>query len=87
MVGGCPVAVAVEQRPDDAPVQDVGEGLVVRLGLPGGDDLVPLDDALDPKALGVGRAASEALVVGSIAILQALHDAFFKASGASGPPV
>ena len=57
---GRPVAVAVEQRPEDAAVQHAVEGLVVRLRAPVADDCVALDEALDAQALLVGGPAAEA---------------------------
>jgi hypothetical protein len=47
MVGGRPVAVAVEQRPADASVQDPFERDVVRLRPPLRDDGVAVGKALD----------------------------------------
>ena len=72
MVASGPVAVTIEQRTDDAAVEHALESLVMRLGLPSGDQLVSLDEALDAQPLRVRRAAPEANVVWRVAILQAL---------------
>ena len=67
-----PVGVAVQEGPADPSVQHVLPGLVVFLGSPGADHLLPLREALDAQTSLVGRAAAEATVLRGEAVLQAL---------------
>src|SRR5262249_10134245 len=71
MVGRRPVAVAVEEGADDAAVQDPGEGLVVGLGHPIREHLVPLHEAADVQRLAVRVDAAEAGVLRGVTLLQA----------------
>ncbi len=48
-----PVRMAVQQRTDNAPIKDAGEGLVVWLGGPFRHALVPFDEGADFQAQGV----------------------------------
>src|SRR5581483_7533432 len=64
-----PVGVAVQERAADAPVEDTRKGLVVRLRMPVGDELVPLPAALDAQPLGVRGATSKADAVGRVLVL------------------
>src|SRR6185295_10373570 len=52
-----------------AAVEDAGEGFVVRLRGPAGDEVVPLHEAADPQPLRVRRTAAEAGVVGRVSLL------------------
>ena len=70
--------MTIEQRTDDAAVENTLESLMMRLGLPSGDQFVPLDEALDAKPLRVRRAAPEALVLWRVPILQALFVAAMR---------
>src|SRR5216684_3310041 len=72
-----PVAVAVQQRADDAAVQDVVERRVMRLRRPVADELVPLANAADTQPFVVRRPAPEAAVLRSPRFL----DAFFGHRG------
>lgn len=65
-----PVAVAVEQRADDAAAQDVLERLVVFLGLPLRDRLVALGEAANAQPLRVRRTTAKAGVLRGVASLQ-----------------
>jgi hypothetical protein len=64
--------MAVQQRTDDAPVQYSGERLVVRLGAPGGNQVIALLEAPDPQALLVGWTTSEADVLRGVSLLDTL---------------
>ncbi len=69
-----PVGVAIEQRPDDAAVQDALEGGVVGERLPRRPQLAGRADhlvALDPQALLVRRSTAEAARSRSVPALQA----------------
>ncbi len=71
---GRPVRVAVEERPDDAAVEDVVEGGMMRERLPDRPQLTGDPGhlvALDPQTVLVGRAAAEAARVGTEALLEA----------------
>src|SRR5205085_7433527 len=86
-----PVAVAVEQRADDAAVEDVVECRVMRLRRPVADELVPLAKAADAQSFVVGRTAAEAAVLRRVRFLDALgghgRDCIRSAGGSpAGPP-
>src|SRR5690554_3332081 len=70
--GRGPVAVTIEERAHDAPVDHTLEGLVVVLRAKRRDDLLPLDEALDTEPLLVGGPATEALVPRGVGVLEAL---------------
>ena len=75
--GRRPVAVAIEQRPDDATVDDAVEGQVVRRRPKFRDQLVSIPsswgrhEAAQAEPLLIGRAAPKAAVVGRVSLLHA----------------
>lgn len=70
--GRGPIGMAIEQRADDATVEHAGEGFVMRLRMPLGDDGAVLRrEAADAQPLGVGGSAAEAGVVRRVAFLEA----------------
>ena len=74
-VPGCrPVAVAIEQRADDAAIQDAGKRLVFRLRFPFRHDLVascvPSSETADAQAFRVGWSAAETGVVRRVFFLK-----------------
>src|SRR5712691_6595246 len=71
-MGGCPVAVAVEESAANSAVQNAVEGEVMRLRPPLADALIPFDEALDSQPLVIGRAAAEAAIVRGVGVLKAL---------------
>ena len=73
VVCGSPITVAVEERANDAAVQDAWESLVHGLRLPRADDLVAFYIAFDFEPILVGWAAAKALVLKCVAILQTLR--------------
>jgi len=68
---GRPVAVTVEQRADDAAVEDVIERGVMRLRRPVANEFVPLAEAADAQAFVIGRPAAEAAVLRRVRFLDA----------------
>ncbi len=68
--GSGPVAVTVEQRATDPAIHHPRKRFVMRLGAPGGNNLVAFDEALDPQSLVIRGTASEAAVVGRVSILK-----------------
>src|SRR6266496_502058 len=86
MIGRRPVAVAVEERADDAAIEHVLESVMVSFRLPSGDDFIAFDEALDVKTFVVGGSATKAYVLRRVAILQALHRSLFKSSRPRGLP-
>ena len=60
VISGGPVRVAIEERSDNAAIEHAGEGLMMRLGMPCGDNLVTIRKAVDTQAFLIGRAAAKA---------------------------
>ena len=59
-IGGSPVRVAIEQSPDYSAIQHSGKGLVMRLGVPGCDQLVTFGKTPNMQTLFIRRPAAEA---------------------------
>src|SRR4051794_27708982 len=64
--------MAIEQRADDAAVQDVVERGVMRLRRPVADEFVALAEAADAKAFLVRRSAPETAILRRVRFLDAL---------------
>src|SRR5687767_5686316 len=82
VTGRCPVAVTVEQGPDDAAVEHSRKCLVMRLGAPLGHEAPALLPTLQAQSLVVGRTAAETAISGCVSILHALH---YRILGRPGP--
>jgi len=67
--------VTIEESTADTAVEDPFEREVVRLGLPGGDEIVTLDHTLDSEAFVVCGTATEATTVGRVGVLKAVFHA------------
>lgn len=67
--GSGPVPMAIEQSPDDAPVDHPWEGVVVRLGSKHGHQFVALSVGVNLQTVSVGWTASVADGTGSIGAL------------------
>jgi hypothetical protein len=70
MIRSCPVAVAIEQRADNAAIQNPGESFVTRLRFPFRDDLRALREAADAQTLRIRRTATPAGIVRRKAFLE-----------------
>src|ERR1700726_655846 len=81
MVGCRPVAVAIEQRPDDPAIQHSGERFVFRLRFPSGDDFAVLGKTADPQTVRIRRTTTPACILGSVFFLKR----FFFHGGSSSP--
>ena len=69
MIGSRPVTMAIEQRPNDAAVENSGKRLVFWFRLPVGYDFAILGKTADPQSFRVGRAATPARVVRRVRFL------------------
>jgi len=69
MIGGRPVTMAIEQRANDAAVENSGKRLVFWFRLPVGYDFAILGKTADPQSFRVGRAATPARVVRRVRFL------------------
>ena len=67
-----PVAVAIEQRANDATAKHAAKRFLISLRLKVGYYLVALNKAADPQTLLIGWAAAEAGVLRSVGFLQTL---------------
>ncbi len=72
MIRRRPIAMTVEQRADDAAIQNSGKRLVLFRRLPFGNDLAVLRKAANPQSLRIRRAAPPARIVRSILFLERL---------------
>ena len=70
MIGRTPIAVAIEERATNAPVENRAKGDMVRLCLPGRDEDVTLEKAAQTKAFLIGLTAAKTPVLGSILLLK-----------------
>lgn len=68
-----PVAVTVQERPDDAAVEGSGEGLMMGLGLPFRDDFFPARETANMEPASVGRSTAVTYALRSVGLLQAFH--------------
>ena len=66
-----PVAMAIEQRPDDPAVEDSLKGLMMRLRDPVGDDFITANKTSQPQAPAIGRSTTKAFVARRECFLQA----------------
>src|SRR6185369_16861860 len=73
MISSGPVAVAIEQRPDDAATQYPGKGFLPGCPIEGGNDFVTVREAANVQALFVSRPTTKASIVGRVSFL----DTFF----------
>ena len=73
MISSGPVAVAIEQRADDAAAQDSRESFLPGFRLEGGNDIVTFREAANVQTLFVRRSTPKASIVGRVSFL----DTFF----------
>ena len=79
---GCrPIAVAIEERADNATIQDSRERFVALLRFPFGHDFIAADEAANVEAVRIRRAAAETGVGRRVKFLKRLgfavrHDYF-----------
>src|SRR2546423_14546045 len=81
MPGGRPVAVAIQERADDAAVQNSRERLVFFLRRPLGHHFIAADEAANVETVRIRRAATEAGIGRRVKFLERLgfavrHDYF-----------
>src|SRR6267143_5577368 len=75
MIGRRPITMTVEQRANDAPVQNARKRFVLRLRLPFGDDFAVFGKTADPQAFVIRRPATPTRIFGSVLLLKRLlHD-------------
>lgn len=55
-----PIRVAIEQSANDTAIQHPRKRLMMRFGVPDGDDLIPIRKARDMQSLLIRRATAEA---------------------------
>src|SRR5437764_15367617 len=73
MISCGPVAVAIEQRPDDAAIQDSIKSFVFLLRFPFGDDLAILRETSNVQPARIRRATTPANIVRSVFFLKRLR--------------
>jgi hypothetical protein len=73
MVGGGPVAMAVEHRAGDAPTQHSRKRFLVGLGLPLCDNFLALRKAANVQTLFVCWSTTKTLQVGRVSFLDTFH--------------
>src|SRR5437773_11710225 len=78
VIGGRPIAMTVEQRADNAAIQDPGKRFVFLLWFPFCNDFAVLRKTANTQSFGIRRAAPPARIVWSIRFLQR-----FRAHGGS----
>ena len=70
MISRCPVAVAIEQRADDAAIQNAIKSLVLLLRFPLSDDFAILRETLNMQAVRIRRPTTPADIVRSVFFLK-----------------
>src|SRR2546421_2601131 len=76
MIGRGPVAMAIEQRPNDSAIQDAGKRFVLRLRRPLRDDVAVFRKTANPQTFAIRRSTAPARIFRSVLLLQRLlhHD-------------
>jgi hypothetical protein len=72
MPGRHPIAVTIEQCPDNSPVQDAWERFVFPLRLPFGHEFIAASEAANVQAFGIGRATTPAGILRRVFLLERL---------------
>ena len=70
MISRCPVAVTIEQRADDAAIQNAIKSLVLLLRFPLSDDFAILRETLNMQAVRIRRPTTPADIVRSVFFLK-----------------
>ena len=73
MPGRRPIAVAIEERPDDAAIQDSGKRFVARLRFPFRDDFFAAHKTANVEALRIRRATPKAGIFRRVFFLEGLR--------------
>ena len=81
VVGRGPVAVTIEQRPDDAAAQHSGERFLISLRLKRRDDFIAAREASNVQALLIRRATTKARIVWRVSFLDTFFVRFHQNKG------
>ena len=73
VIGGRPIAMAIEQRSDDPAVQNAGERFIFQFRFPFRDDFIPVEKTTNVQAIRIRRATTKARVGWRVFFLERLE--------------